>query len=152
MLDFPFIGKGLVDFVLQLHHFLQKIAECSLIGVEERSGEVTAFNPPRQLQSFPELLCLLPLEKLELSVIIYLLDDLDVLVFDAPEIVFLRERPSRVLELVDEGVLYLADIQDEAFLFFSSFFELKGDSLKLNGIAQHVGLIFALFTSSIVTL
>ena len=79
MLGFPFIGKGLVDFVLQLNHFLQEAAERSLIGVEKRSGEVTAFNPPRQLQPFPELLCLLAPEELELFVSVDLLDDLELL-------------------------------------------------------------------------
>ena len=55
--------------------------------------------------------------------VIYPPDDLEVLVLDAPEAVLLGQRLPGALKLADEGVLNLADVEDEILLLFCSFFE-----------------------------
>ena len=138
MVEFLLWRKSLIYFASNLYCFLQEFAECSIIGVEERSGEVTAFNPPWQLQSFPELFCLAPLERFKLFIGVDLLDDLEVFVFDSPEIVFLRERFPGVLKLVDEGVFYLADVENKILLLFTSFFQPRRNTKQLYWTALNV--------------
>ena len=99
-----------------------------MIGVEERSGQISVLYIFRQLQPFPELLGLLALEELVLLAVVDLLDDLEVLVLDAPEIVLLGQGLPGVLELVDEGVLDLADVEDEILLLFTPFFQSRSNT------------------------
>ena len=114
-----------------------------MVVIEERSWKVHFFKISRQLQPFPELFSLFPPEELELFVVVYLLDDVHVVILDAAEVVLLYQVLPRLLELVYEPILYFADVPDELFLYLRSFLQFWGDTVEGNWAALHVRLNFA---------
>ena len=94
-----------------------------MVVIEEGRRKVPFLNIAWQLQPIPELLSFLPPEELELSLVVYLLDDLHVVVLEAAEVVLLCQALPRFLELVDEPILYIADVPDEIFLSLCSFLQ-----------------------------
>ena len=74
-----------------------------------------------------------------------------IFVFNTSKIVFIRESFPRVLQLANTSIFHLADVQDELFLPFCSFFEPGSDSIEVNFVALSMKLTFAGLTRVIRT-
>ena len=94
-----------------------------MVVIEEGCRKVPFFKIAWQLQLIPELLSFLSPEELELFLVVDLLNYLHVVVLDAAELVLLCQAFPRLLELVDEPILYLTDVPDELFLSLRSFLQ-----------------------------
>ena len=106
-----------------MSRILKIFTEGFVVAIEEGLRKVPFFKMDWQLQPIPELLGFLPPQELELSLVVDLLNNLQVVVLDAAEVVLLCQALPRLLELADELILYLADIPDEIFLSFCSFLQ-----------------------------
>ena len=94
-----------------------------MVVIEQGRRKVSVFKIGWQLQPLPELSGFLPPEELELFLAVNLLDDINVVILDAAEVVLLCQVLPRLLELVDEPILYLADVPDELFLSLRPFLQ-----------------------------
>ena len=122
---------------------LKIFAEGFVVSIEEGRRKVPFFKIAWQLQPIPELLGFLPPQELELSLVVDLLNNLQVVVLDAAEVVLLCQALPRLLELADELILYLADIPDELFLSLRPFLQPSCETFEGNRAALHVRLNFA---------
>ena len=87
-----------------------------------------------------------------LLIVVDLSNDVEVFVLNALEVVLLRKRFLNVLKLANEAILYFADVEDEVLLLVTPFLESGSNPIKLNCIAFHMHIVFALFTRNITTM
>ena len=100
--------------------------------VEKGSEEVVTGLASKHLKSVPELLGVVPLQKLELLVLVDLLDNISIFVLQFPKAKLLVERLPCFLKQGDKLVLNFGDTVDENFMSQNSFVEFAGHSSEFD--------------------